>query len=68
VACLHGVITWPRVPLYPPLGALLGALWGGSGRLTPCRHPARVTARARISQFAEANKTLRWLKFFSIPR
>lgn len=39
-----------------------------SGRLAPCRHPIRATARARISQFAEANNTLRWLRFFARPR
>ena len=39
-----------------------------SGRLTLRRHPVRATARARISQFAEANSTCRWLRFLAIPR
>ena len=30
--------------------------------------PVRVTARARISQFAEANSMCRWLRFLPIPR
>ena len=33
--------------------------WRVLGRLPLCRHPIRATARARISQFAEANKTCR---------
>lgn len=36
-----------------------------------CRYAVameRATARARISQFADANRTCRWLRFFAIPR
>lgn len=55
-------------PLSTPPRPWFGASQAVSGRLTPGRHPIRATARARISQFAEANKTLRWLRFFAIPR
>jgi hypothetical protein len=50
------------------LGPGSGPLWPVSGRLTLCRHLVRVTARARISQFAEANSMCRWLRFLAIPR
>ena len=48
-------------------GGALGWVWRVSGRLAPCRHPIRATARARITQFAEANSTLRWLRFLAMP-
>ncbi|MPZ21910.1 MAG: DUF3097 family protein, partial [Luteitalea sp.] len=63
------VVEWPRVSSLDPLpGPGPGLLGPVSGRLPLRRHPIRATARARISQFAEANKTLRCLRFFAIPR
>ncbi len=44
-----------------PGGAVLG-------RLPLGRHPLRATARARISQFAQANSTCRWCRFLARPR
>jgi hypothetical protein len=59
VAC--ALWTWADQPMWACAGAV-------EGRLTPGRQPIRATARARINQFAEANNTLRWLRFFAIPR
>jgi hypothetical protein len=43
----------------PSCGPGFGALQPLSGRLPPGRHPTRVTARARINQFADANTMCR---------
>ncbi len=58
----------PMRLLVAPLICSFGPLWPFSGRLPPCHHPARATARARISRFALANRTCRWLRFFARPR
>ena len=50
---------------------LCGGFWvflSGFGQADARRHPVRATARARISQFAEANSMCRWLRFLAIPR
>ena len=61
VAVLGRVLAWLVSPGSAPFKAV-------SGRLAPGRHPIRATARARISQFAEANNTCRWFRFFARPR
>ena len=45
-----------------------GVVWAGFGQACAGRHPLRATARARITQFAEANSTCRWLRFLASPR
>lgn len=61
--------VWGRVrALDLGRSAHVGVCGAVEGRLTPGRHPIRATARARINQFAEANNTLRWLRFLAIPR
>jgi len=64
----HGSAEVLADRFYPASEPWFGALEAVVGRLTLGRHPARVTARARISQFAEANSMCRWLRFFAIPR
>jgi hypothetical protein len=50
--------SWSAVPV----------LLAGFGQADACRHQVRATARARISQFAEANSMCRWLRFLPILR
>ncbi|WP_235868032.1 hypothetical protein [Rhodococcus qingshengii] len=47
------------VPLSVAVSDNKGRVLSRLDRLPPGRHPIRATARARISQFAEANNTLR---------
>ena len=61
-------LSGPRGAFVVSFGPVSGLFWLVSGRLVLCRHPVRATARARISQFAEANSTCRWLRFLANPR
>jgi hypothetical protein len=62
LASVRGMVLLPSaVPIRVPFG----------GFRAGCRYAAagvRATARALISQFAEANSTWRWLRFLAIPR
>ena len=63
-----GLVAWrARVPDGWCLRPFVGPR-GVFGQADARRYPVRATARARISQFAEANSTCRWLRFFAIPR
>ena len=56
-----GVCVGPAAWLAPRLGWFwAGWRYAGAG--------VRATARARISQFADANRMWRWLRFLARPR
>ena len=56
---------WGDPPLFVALRPVPGRFRAGWRYAVT---PVRVTARARISQFAEANSMCRWLRFLPIPR